>query len=76
MNQSQTNDRDLESLMRAAQTGDGNAYVDLLKAITPRVRQIVRNQRRFLRTEDIEDLVQDVLLSVHAVRRTCRGSWR
>jgi RNA polymerase sigma factor (sigma-70 family) len=70
MNQSRMNDRDLESLMRAAQAGDGNGYIELLKAITPRVRQIVRNQRRFLRSEDVEDLVQDVLVSVHAVRRT------
>jgi len=54
--------------MQAAQGGDTQAYVLLLKEITPRVRQIVRGQRRFLKIEDIEDLVQDILLSLHAVR--------
>src|SRR5262245_31106615 len=63
-------DRALGTLMQAAQGGDTQAYVLLLKEITPRVRQIVRAQRRFLKIEDIEDLVQDILLSVHAVRAT------
>jgi RNA polymerase sigma-70 factor (ECF subfamily) len=67
MNQSQTDDRDLASLMRAAQAGDTHAYVKLLKEITPRLRQVVRNRRRFLQVDDIEDLVQDMLLSMHAV---------
>ena len=57
-------------LMQAAQTGDGDAYIQLLDELTPRLRQIVRNQRRFLEANDIEDLVQDVLLSIHAVRAT------
>jgi RNA polymerase sigma-70 factor (ECF subfamily) len=56
--------------MRAAQTGDGVAYTELLEKITPRLRRIVRSQRAFLETEDIEDLVQDILLSIHAVRAT------
>src|SRR5215813_138749 len=56
--------------MRAAQAGDALAYARLLEQITPRIRQIVRGQRPFLQTEDIEDLVQDILLSVHAVRAT------
>src|SRR5262252_912713 len=63
-------DRALGTLMQAAQGGDTQAYVLLLKEITPRVRQIVRAQRRFLKIEDIEDLVQDILLSVHSVRAT------
>ncbi len=70
MNQDRTDDRDLASLMRSAQSGDAKAYMKLLKEITPRVRQVVRSQRRFLGAEDIEDLVQDVLLSLHAVRGT------
>jgi RNA polymerase sigma-70 factor (ECF subfamily) len=57
-------------LMQAAQAGDTGAYARLLDEITPRIRQIVRRQRRFLQSEDIEDLVQDILLSVHAVRAT------
>src|SRR5438093_13494179 len=57
-------------LMCAAQAGDADAYIQLLNEITPRIRQIVRRQRRFLGADDIEDLVQDILLSVHAVRAT------
>lgn len=66
----QSDDRALATLMQAAQAGDVRAYVRLLKEITPRLRQIVRRQRRFLKAEDIEDVVQDVLLSLHAVRAT------
>jgi RNA polymerase sigma-70 factor (ECF subfamily) len=60
----------LGDLMRAAQQGDGGAYLELLRAITPRIRQVVRRQRGFVGTAEVEDLVQDVLLSVHAVRAT------
>jgi RNA polymerase sigma factor (sigma-70 family) len=66
----QPDDHALATLMQAAQGGDTQAYVMLLKEITPRLRQIVRAQRRFLKIEDIEDLVQDILLSLHAVRAT------
>jgi RNA polymerase sigma-70 factor (ECF subfamily) len=58
------------ALMRAAQAGDGGAYRELLEAITPRVRQLVRRRRGFAGLEAVEDIVQDVLLSVHAVRAT------
>lgn len=57
-------------LMRAAQQGDAAAYAALLRDITPRVRQIVRRQRGFAGLADVEDLVQDVLFSVHSVRAT------
>jgi len=66
----QLDDRALTTLMQAAQAGDTQAYVQLLEQIAPRLRQIVRGQRRFLKSEDIEDIVQDVLLSLHAVRAT------
>lgn len=58
------------ALMRAAQAGDADAYVRLLEDITPRLRRIVRHRRQFLAIEDVEDLVQDVLLSLHAARAT------
>jgi RNA polymerase sigma-70 factor (ECF subfamily) len=58
------------ALMKAAQTGNKSAYVQLLEEITPRLRQAIRRQRMFLDPSDIEDLVQDVLLSLHAVRST------
>lgn len=60
----------LGELMRAAQQGDGVSYKELLRAITPRVRQLIRRQRGFAGTAEVEDLVQDVLLSVHTVRAT------
>ena len=44
--------------------------MELLRAITPRIRQVVRRQRGFAGSTEVEDLVQDVLLSVHAVRST------
>jgi RNA polymerase sigma factor (sigma-70 family) len=62
--------RRLAGLMRSAQDGDGSAYAALLREITPWLRQMMRHQRRFLQPQDIEDLVQDVLLSLHAVRAT------
>ena len=66
----QTDNTRFAVLMQAAQAGDGASYVQLLREITPRIRHIVRRRRPFLTAEDIEDLVQDVLLSVHAVRAT------
>jgi RNA polymerase sigma-70 factor (ECF subfamily) len=60
----------LSELMRAAQQGDDASYRQLLLAITPRVRQIVRRQRGFAGIAEVEDLVQDVLLSIHTVRAT------
>src|SRR5262245_20068793 len=63
-------DRRLAGHMRSAQDGDGSAYAALLKEITPWLRQMIRHQRRFLEPQDIEDLVQDVLLSLLAVRAT------
>jgi RNA polymerase sigma factor (sigma-70 family) len=70
MTDSVTMDNHLGELMQAAQAGDAGAYTQLLEEMTPRIRQVVRGQRRFLQAADIEDLVQDILLSVHAVRAT------
>jgi RNA polymerase sigma-70 factor (ECF subfamily) len=61
---------ELGVLMRAAQTGDADAYLELLRQITPRIRHAVARQRGFAGPEVVEDLVQDVLLSLHAVRAT------
>jgi RNA polymerase sigma-70 factor, ECF subfamily len=60
----------LGELMRAAQQGDSASYRQLLLTITPRIRQIVRRQRGFVGIAEVEDLVQDVLLSLHIVRAT------
>jgi RNA polymerase sigma-70 factor (ECF subfamily) len=56
--------------MACAQRGDSDAYVTLLRSITPRIRQLVRRRRAFLGESDVEDIVQDVLLSIHTVRAT------
>ena len=56
--------------MRDAQRGDADAYRTLLTVVTPRIRRIVHARRGFLGVADTEDLVQDVLLSVHAVLAT------
>lgn len=66
----QTDDRMLAMHMRAAQSGDAQAYAKLLRVLTPRLRHIIANRRRSLQPSDVEDLVQDVLLSLHAVRAT------
>jgi RNA polymerase sigma-70 factor (ECF subfamily) len=63
-------DHALARLMQAAQTGDSRAYARLLHAVLPGVRQYVRSARGFLGPADVEDLVQDVMLSLHAVRAT------
>lgn len=63
-------DEQLRLLMRAAQHGDADAYRALLTAVTPRIRRVVRARRGFLGAADTEDLVQDVLLSVHTVLAT------
>jgi RNA polymerase sigma-70 factor (ECF subfamily) len=70
MNAPETNDSALALLMKAAQAGDSTAYVGLLHAVMPLVRNTIRRARGFLGAADIEDLTQDVLLSLHAVRAT------
>ncbi len=63
-------ERDLEwsQLMRAAQAGDRQAYERLLREVTPIVRALAR--RRCVIREDVEEIVQETLLTVHRVRHT------
>lgn len=56
------------SLMKAAQDGDQQAYRRLLGEIVPSVRALAR--RRIADAVLVEDVVQDVLLTVHRVRHT------
>ena len=60
----------LGALMQAAQDGDRDAYRDLLRELVPIIRRIVGGRFPFLAREEAEDLVQDILLSIHAVRAT------
>ena len=59
---------DWSMLMARAQDGDRDAYRSLLREIEPYVRSIAI--RCFNRPADAEDVVQEVLLTVHAVRNT------
>lgn len=70
MDDSRPTDEHLSYLMARAQQGDSDAYVTLLRAITPRIRLIVRSKWPFVAEGDVEDVVQEVLLSVHVVRAT------
>src|SRR6266851_3778121 len=65
-----THEERLAALMRSAQGGDADAYAALMRDLAVRVRRIIRYRRAFLDQADVEDVVQDVLLSVHAVRAT------
>ncbi len=55
-------------LLAAAQRGDADAYRVFLNAIIPFVRTIAR--RRCWSEDMAEDVLQDVLLTVHRVRHT------
>ena len=61
-------------LMQSAQSGDKHAYRALLGMLAPMVRRVVKRRGASLSSNDVEDVVQDVLLSVHAARATydCR----
>lgn len=55
-------------LMARAQDGDRAAYHRLLQEITPYLRSLA--VRRYRDPNEIEDAVQDVLLTVHSIRQT------
>jgi RNA polymerase sigma-70 factor (ECF subfamily) len=55
-------------LMEAAQGGDARAYNALLTEVTPRIRSICRNRIRD--AAEVEDAVQDALLTLHTLRHT------
>jgi RNA polymerase sigma-70 factor (ECF subfamily) len=59
------------ALMRAANAGDARAYAAFLNAVAPVLRGLVRARGRALPTDQHEDIVQEVLLAIHAKR----GTW-
>jgi RNA polymerase sigma-70 factor (ECF subfamily) len=61
-------DRHWSELMAKAQSGDQAAYAELLREILPILRAVARRQHRNF--ERAEDVVQDVLLTIHRVRHT------
>lgn len=54
--------------MAAAQDGDATAYRQLLTALAPFLRILLR--QRHVPSERIEDITQDTLLTLHRVRHT------
>ncbi|MFT4271859.1 MAG: sigma-70 family RNA polymerase sigma factor [Pantoea sp.] len=68
MDTSDTERDNWPALMERAQAGDQSAYTRLLKALVPVIRSQVRKQ---LADDALtEDVIQDVLLTVHRVRHT------
>ncbi len=61
-------DREWSRLMAAAQDGDRRAYDQLLREVAPFIRAVVARQHR--RPDRLEDVVQDVLVTLHRVRHT------
>lgn len=61
-------DRRRSALMAAAQAGDGVAYQALLRDCIPVIKSIAR--RRGVVADRIDDVVQDVLLTIHRARQT------
>jgi RNA polymerase sigma-70 factor (ECF subfamily) len=57
---------DWSKLMEQAQDGNRDAYRELLEEITPYLRSLAG--RCFKQAADVEDVLQDVLLTVHLVR--------
>jgi RNA polymerase sigma-70 factor (ECF subfamily) len=54
--------------MAAAQAGDRAAYERVLRECVPLVRRVARNQGAT--AENIDDVVQDVLITLHGARQT------
>ena len=61
-------DRCRSGLMAAAQAGDGAAYQALLRDCIPVIKSVAR--RRGVAADRIDDVVQDVLLTIHRARQT------
>jgi RNA polymerase sigma factor (sigma-70 family) len=70
MDDAKDQDRLLASLMQAAQDGDAAAYSALLRAIVPILRRALGRMHGRMHPSDVEDVVQDTLVSVHAARAT------
>jgi RNA polymerase sigma factor (sigma-70 family) len=61
-------DRRLSALMETAQAGDSTAYQTLLRDCVPVIKSVAR--RRGVRADRVDDVVQDVLLTIHRARQT------
>jgi RNA polymerase sigma factor (sigma-70 family) len=62
-----------EALLLAANAGDARAFARFLVVVTPILRGIVRSRGDFLPPDQHEDVVQEVLLTIHLKRHTWRS---
>ncbi len=69
---SQDREQKWSALMRAANSGDGNAYQQLLRELTPALRAAARRglSAGGYAAMDAEDVVQETLLAIHLKRQT------
>ncbi len=65
MGTSSVDEARLGQLMARAQAGDRDAYRTLLETLAPLLRGLVAARRRGAASDEVEDLVQEILLSVH-----------
>ncbi|PID63473.1 MAG: hypothetical protein CSB44_01700 [Gammaproteobacteria bacterium] len=68
----QLDEATIAARLRAALAGDNQAYRDFLTSIAPVMRGIVAARLPHTQHEQVEDVVQEVLLSIHAKRHTWR----
>ncbi|MCW1919735.1 sigma-70 family RNA polymerase sigma factor [Rhodobacter sp. KR11] len=61
-----------EVLLARANDGDGAAFARFLQAVTPTLRAVIRRRGDGLPPDQHEDILQEVLLSIHLKRQTWR----
>lgn len=65
------NDIDFSTLMRQSLAGDKRAYASLLEATTRMLRPFL--SKRLNRSNEVDDVIQEILISIHKARHTYDG---
>jgi RNA polymerase sigma-70 factor (ECF subfamily) len=68
MTETDADSQPLDHLMHLAQQGDKRAYATLFQDITPLLKGFIA--RRLSAKSDVDDIVQDILLSIHRASHT------
>jgi RNA polymerase sigma factor (sigma-70 family) len=63
-------DKVFAALMQRAQSGSEGAYVHLLQELRPVIARMIRRQMASASPSDHDDVLQEVLMSIHAARAT------
>lgn len=66
----QEEDSRWSALMAAAQDGDRRSYETLLREIVPVLKRFIRARWSWAGSSEIDDVVQETLISLHAARHT------